>query len=83
MYLKGFLPQSQTLPITPTVRSVLPEMGGAVQGVLRPPPKSSRLRRGLAQTASRIASAMIVTVLLTSHAMAGWFWVQMADGWIY
>ena len=26
------------------------------------------------------ASAMIGTVLLTSHAMAGGFWVQMADG---
>ena len=54
-----------------------------IQGVLRPTPKPSRLRRGLAQTASRIASAMIGTVLLTSHAKAGGFWVPRADGWIY
>ena len=33
--------------------------------------------------ACRIASAMIGTVLLTSHAMAGGFWRQSADGWIY
>ena len=26
---------------------------------------------------------MIGTVLLTSHAIAGGFWVQVADGWIY
>ena len=32
LYLKGLLPQAQTLPITPTVRSVLPEMGGADTG---------------------------------------------------
>jgi hypothetical protein len=53
------------------------------QGVLLAAPKPSRLWRSLAQTASRIASAMISTVLLTSHAMAGGFWVQTADGWIY
>lgn len=33
--------------------------------------------------ASRIASAMTGTVLLTSHAMAEGFWRQSADGWIY
>lgn len=54
-----------------------------LQGVLRPAPKPSLLRRGLAYTASRIALAMIGTVLLTSQAMAGGFWVQMTDGWIY
>jgi hypothetical protein len=54
-----------------------------LQGVLRPAPKPSRLRRSLAQTASCVAAATIGTMLLTSHAMAGGFWRQSADGWIY
>jgi hypothetical protein len=68
LYLKGLLPQAQTLPIIAEAAEL---------------PKPSRLRRSLAQTASRIAAATIGTMLLTSHAMAGGFWLQRADGWIY